>query len=384
MKRIYLDSASTTPLDKRVFRRVKRCLRLVTGNPSSVHAEGVYAHTALEQARTTCARIVQCKPNEVIFTSGGTESNNLALQGVIRTHLKQGKAIDALHVITTSIEAPSVQEVLYAYKEDGLVVSEIAPQEDGSIRVQDVVDAIRPETILVSVMHANNEIGTILPVGHIARAVHMVRKDICVHSDASQTPLFTSVLIESLGVDLLTLDGQKIYGPKGVGALIVRNGVTLEPLLYGGGQERGLRSGTENVALIDGFAAALEYADKERARNVLYVQDLRTYLMHTISALDSRIIINGTADKQLPNILNISLPWMDTEFLVIELDHKGFAVSSKSACKSTEAQSAVVYALYKDAVSAQTTLRISFGTHTKKRHLRVFIKTLQHFVARGR
>lgn len=381
MKRIYLDYAATTPLRRSVARAIRSAERCF-GNPSSPYSEGGEARKVLESARTSVAHELSCKKEEIVFTSGGTESNNLALQGILHHYLSNGRRLSDLHVIMSDIESASVREVCAYFAKLGLAVSEVSAGERGIVSPESVVAALRPETVLVSMMYVNNEIGTIQPIGKIARAVHSARPDVLVHTDAAQAPLFLPVVAHTLGVDLMSLDAQKLYGPRGAGALFVKRGTPLMPLLIGGGQEQGMRSGTENVPAIAGFAEALTCAGAERARESERLTLLRDRLFDALLALDPRIIANGDRVERLPNNINISLPWIDTEFLVLQLDAHGFSVASKSACHSGEGASHVVAALggAEGHSRAQSSLRITLGRATRARHLSRFTHTLAQLI----
>ena len=280
MKRIYLDYASTTPLDPRVGKVMEPFFTKVFGNPSSIHTEGVVAKKALENARTTVARCLEAHAEEIVFTSGGTEANNLALFGVISTFYLLPSTNFKPHIVTTNIEHSSVLEPLRELERQGRVEVTYVPVEaDGIVKAENIVSAIKPNTALVSVMYANNEIGTIQPIRKIGQLLVPIRNSKFIlhnspnekqypvfHSDACQAPVYLRCLVNALGVDLMTLDGHKMYGPKGVGVLYVRRNTSLAPFLLGGGQERGLRSTTENIPAIVGFAEALRVATAEREK----------------------------------------------------------------------------------------------------------------------
>ncbi len=257
-KRIYLDYASTTPLSKEVFVAMKPYLTEHFENPSSLYVEGVHAKKAVMDARTAIARELECRVEEIIFTSGGTEANNLALLGLFRNAMK---TIAKPHVITSVIEHPSILEVCKQIEREGADVTYVSVGANGIVDPKEIQKALRAETVLVSIMYANNEIGTIQPIREIARVIQNFKKagsDPVLHTDASQAANYLTLKVESLGVSLMTLDGSKIYGPKGVGVLYKKRSVGIEPILFGGGQEMGVRSGTENVAGIVGMAKAVE------------------------------------------------------------------------------------------------------------------------------
>ena len=422
-KRIYLDYAATTPLDPRVERVMLPFLRERFGNPSSIHAEGVAAKKALDAAHRTVARCLEAHTDEIVFTSGGTEANNLAIFGVIdalfssaplqrgspsvfrvegvrrrgsSTPLnppsKEGGRKSAPHIVTTNIEPSSVLEPLRELERQGRAeITYVPVEQNGIVKPEKIIAAIKPSTVLVSVMYANNEIGTIQPIRKIGQMIHDSRFMIhesphekrypVFHADACQSPLYLNCLVNALGVDLLTLDAHKIYGPKGVGALYVRRGIPLVPQILGGGQERGLRSTTENVAGIGGFTEALRIAPLERERESERVGKLRDQLYaDVLKNISIPVLVNGSMEKgeRLPNNLNISLPGTDTEFLTLQLDAAGIAVSTRSSCLKDEKKSYVVGALGGGKYRAASTLRFTLGRWTTKKDTEYAAKTLTH------
>jgi len=371
-----------------VERMMRPFLAKIFGNPSSIHAEGLSAKKAIDTARITVARCLEAHAEEIVFTGGGTEANNLAIFGVCDVARIHGRGFvlkgSKPHVVTTNIEHASILEPLRELERQGRVSVTYVPVEtDGIVKPERILAAIKPNTVLVSVMYANNEIGTIQPIRKIAQLLSAVRNSKfsilnspnekrypVFHSDACQAPLYLRCLVNALGVDLLTLDAHKIYGPKGVGALYVRRGVRLTPQLLGGGQEKGLRSTTENVPAIVGFAEALRIATVEREKEFLRVEKLRDHL-YSLIRTNKRIhavVVNGSMERgeRLPNNLNISLPGTDTEFLTLQLDAAGIAVSTKSSCLKDEKESYVVKALREGKKRAPSSLRITVGRYTTK------------------
>ncbi len=387
MKRIYLDYAATTPLDPRVLRVMKPFFTTHFGNPSALYEEGVSAKKAVDAARARVARTLEAHSDEIVFTSGGTEANNLALLGIIQALRKTASSKvlgnarfarsrhfeDAFrfvpHIVTTNIEHSSVLEPLCALVSQGRAVVSFVPVEaNGIVSPAKILKAVRPNTALVSVMHANNEIGTIQAIAQIGKLLKMSRRDPPLfHTDACQAPLFLNCLVNYLGVDLMSFDGHKMYGPKGVGALYLRRGTPITPILRGGGQERGLRPTTENVASIVGFAEALRLALVARTKESLRVARLRDEL-HTLIRANKKtsdaILLNGDMKERLPNNLNISLSGIDTEMFVLQLDAAGIAVSTKSSCLRDERESYVVAALGGAPWRAASSLRFSLGRGT--------------------
>ena len=403
MKRIYLDYAATTPLDPRVLRVMKPFFTTHFGNPSALYEEGVYAKKAVEAARATVARAIEAHPDEILFTSGGTEANNLALLGIIQAlrRTASSKVLgnarfarsrhfeDAFrsvpHIVTTNIEHSSVLEPLRALERQGrATVSYLPVEENGIVSPEKIMKAIRPHTVLVSVMYANNEIGTIQAIARIGKLLKRTRREPPLfHTDACQAPLYLNCLVNYLGVDLLSFDAHKMYGPKGVGALYLRRGTPIAPILRGGGQERGLRSTTENVAGIVGFAEALRLAVSERAEESSRLAQLRDELHMLIRAnkkVARTVILNGDMKERLPNNLNISLLGIDTEMLVLQLDAAGIAVSTKSSCLRDERESYVVAALGGAPWRAASSLRFSLGRGTTLTEVRGVARAFAHSI----
>ncbi len=386
--RVYLDYAAATPVDSSVAALVDSLARSQTGNPGAAHAEGRSARAILDAARADVARSIHAAADEVVFTSGGTEANNLAILGHVRALRARGTPYESMHVLVSAIEHSSVRALAIELKRLGVSVTDIPVTEAGLVEPEAVRKLLTERTVLVSVMLANNEIGTVQPVRAIARAVraytaahHSSR--ITVHTDASQAPLFLPVDVRSLGVDLLTLDGQKVYGPRGVGCIFRRRGVPLAPVLLGGGQETGLRPGTENVVLVGGFARALTLADTGRARLVRHTSALHKLFLERLAARVPQAVVNGSITERVPGNVNISIPGFDGEFLSVCLDEEGIAVTSKSAClgHGTEGSS-VVYALGVGEARARGTLRFSFGRETRPRDIRRAVDSLAYLVAK--
>lgn len=382
-----MDHAAGAPLDARVFREMKPFFADRQGNPSAIYKEGVEAKQVIEEARAKIAQIIFAHPDEIIFTSGGTESNNLAIFGVVRAAREAG--MKKPHIITSVIEHPSVLNACRALEKNGDAdVDYIGVDGEGVVNLSELKKALRSETVLVSIMYANNEIGTIQPIREIAKIIRLHRKN-CLetkpaislggeaskchkypyfHTDACQAMNYLDTHVERLGVDLLTFNGSKIYGPKGAGVLYAKRGACLAPLLYGGGQEKGLRSGTENVPAIIGMARALEIADKEKEKESARQTKLRNYFISEIEKYISGAIINGSRTKRLSNNINVSFPNIESQLMVIELDAKGIAVSAKSACSSEdEDASYVVSALGGEKWHADNSVRFSLGRETTKK-----------------
>jgi cysteine desulfurase len=354
---------------------MRRVARRYMGNPSAIYEEGVASRRFLEDERERVAHLLSVRSPEVYFMSGGTEANATLIQGVLRASLESGIKPKEIHVVSSAIEHSSVLKTLRLFERHGVRVTYVAPAEDGIVRADDVARAITPDTVLVTVMYANNEIGTIQPISKIGGMIRKLRaekmSDLPVfHTDASQAPLWLPCSLEGLRVDAMTLDAHKMEGPRGVGALIVRSHVRWEPLMVGGGQEREMRPTTESIPLIAGFTEALNLAVEGREERVRKVSAVRDAL---ISHLDGRenIVVNGSLLRRLPNNLNISLLTLsDAELAVLTLDHMGIACSTKSSCLKGEEESYVVKTLGGDARRARTTLRFSFGPRSCLSHAR--------------
>lgn len=368
-QRVYLDYASATPVLPEAQKAVMR-LMSVFGNPGAIHADGVVAHKALEEAREKVARELACKAREVIFTSGGTEGNNIAILGLARRLLIRGEDLGATHWIVSSIEHPSVLECFAEIERLGGKVTHIDPDARGIISAVAVLAAVKKHTVLVSIGWANHEIGVVQPIRDIALSLKEKHPDILLHTDAGQASLYLSPQVHTLGIDLVTLDSGKLYGPRGIGALYLSNRVELSSVLFGGGQERGLRPGTENPALAAGFAEAFSIIAKERSEESRRLEKLRDNFAREIVARVSEVVINGDLKRTLPHILNISIPNIQSEYVTLALDARGISISTKSACREGEnRRSHVVEALDGETWHAQNTLRFSLGRDTNQRDL---------------
>lgn len=380
MKQIYLDNAATTKIDERVMEKMKPYFNEIYGNPSSFHSSGKRAKDAIEEAREKVARILNCKTSEIIFTSGGTESDNLAILGAARARKPAGIG----HIITSKIEHPAVLKPCEHLEKEGFKVSCIKPDKNGIINPKDVVSALQPDTFLVSIMYANNEIGTIQPVKEIVKAVKEKlvpafagNQNILVHTDACQAGGVLDLDVEELGVDLLTLNGSKLYGPKGVGILYVRSGIKIEPLMFGGGQEQKLRPGTENVPAIVGFAEAFEIAQKGKEKENKRLENLRDKLMDGILKNIEGARLNGHPKKRLPNNVNISFSKVEGEAVVLYLDSKGVFAATGSACSSKSLEpSHVITALGESAEIAHSSIRFTLGKSTTEKDIDYVLKIM--------
>ena len=361
MRKVYLDHSATTPSDPRVVEAMLPYLTEKFGNASSVHSFGQEARAAVDRARRQVAAFAGARANEIVFTSGGTEANNLAIRGLCEAAESHGR-----HIITSAIEHPSVRSSIHGLEQRGWEATELPVYDDGLVRVEDVQAALRPDTILISVMMANNEIGTVQPIAEIGALVRAERKrgrrHLWLHTDAVQAAGRVPIDVESLGCDLLSLSAHKIYAPKGTGALFVRKGVRLTPQQVGGHQERERRGGTEAVANIVAFGTATELAKSELPERNQQTQSLRDRFEKQIAGSVGEIVFNGSREQRLPHLSNISFRFIEGEGLLIHLDMQGVAVSSGSACSSgTLEPSPVILALGRDDELARGSIRFSFG-----------------------
>src|SRR3989344_145674 len=386
-RRIYLDYAAAMPVDPRVFAAMKRYFSGAFGNASSIHREGVEAKRALGSARETAASAIGAHADEIIFTSGGTESNNLAIFGAARAKEKTGAPLSQMHFITSTIEHPSVLDCMTCRLLRGAMVTYIGVSEEGIIDPKEVREALCERTVLVSIGYGNSEIGVIQPIREIAKEVRQaasVKKfqKPFFHTDASQAFAYLPCDVTQLGVDLMTLDAQKIYGPKGMSALFRRRGVLISRLFEGGGQEGGLRPGTENVPLVVGFAKAVELLLPVREKEAKRLEKLAAYTRENICARIPEALVNGSIENRLPNNVSISIPGLDGEFLALALDARGIAVGTGSACLLSAGDTPyVIRALGFDAKHALGTLRLSFGRTTKKRDIDMLVQALSEVIS---
>src|SRR6266849_5146121 len=348
MRRVYLDHSATTPPDPGVIQAMLPYLTEKFGNASSVHLWGQEARAAVDRARRQVARLISARANEIVLTSGGTEANSLAIRGLCETAASHGR-----HVITSAIEHPSIRGVLDSLEKQGWEVSRLPVYDDGIVRMEDVRAALREDTVLISIMLANNEIGTIQPIAEIGALIRAARdvghRHLSFHTDAVQAAGRVPIEVESLGVDLLSLSGHKIYAQKGAGALYIRRGVRLVPQQIGGHQERERRAGTESVANIVAFGAAAELAQNEKDARNEHTGGLRDGFETKVAARIDEITFNGDRERRRPHLSNISFRFIEGEGLLIHLDMQGVAVSTGSACSSgTLEPSPVIRALSRD------------------------------------
>ena len=378
MRRVYLDHNATTPVAPQVFEAMKPYLAEEFGNASSIHSWGQQAKAAVEEARESVAQLLGAQPGEIVFTSGGTESDNMAIFGAVEAARTPS---GTKRVVTTAIEHHAVLYAMKALEQRGICVSYVPVGQSGVVDPRDVERALTPDTILVSVMHANNELGTIQPIEEIAAIAR--NRGISFHTDAVQSVGKISINAKTLGVRLLSLSAHKLYGPKGVGALYVRRGTTLRPLMYGGHHERDRRPGTENVAGIVGLGQAAELALARMQEEALQAAMLRDRLEQGLLRAIDDIHVNGDASRRLPNTSSMSFAGIDGEGFVISLDLRGIACSTGAACSSGSLEpSHVLSAIGKNREEARSTVRFSLGrTNTSQDvdyALEVIPKVVQH------
>ena len=378
MKRIYMDHAATTPLAPEVLETMIPYFSQRYGNPSSLHSFGREARAAVEEARSEVASLLKAEPSEIYFTSGGTESDNLALKGIARKNKKKGR-----HIITSSIEHPAVLEVCKALTREGFEVTYLPVTREGLVEVGAVEEAVREDTILISVMHANNEIGTIQPLEEIGRLAG--EKEIYFHTDGVQTAGKIPVDVKALGVDAFSLSGHKLYGPKGAGALYIRKGVRIESIQQGGGHERGMRSGTENVPGIVGLGKAARIAKGNMAEESERMRSLRDRMSGWVQKEIEDSWLNGHPVKRLPSNLNFGFRYIEGESLLLYLDAKGVAASTGSACSSKKlAASHVLSAIGLEPVESHGSLRITLGMENTEEDVDCACRAISESVARLR
>lgn len=393
MRHIYLDYAAATPTDPKVLKAMQPYFCDIAANPSSFHAAGLRAKEAVAGARETIASCLNCAETEILFTSGGTESDNLALFGIVRRYADKGR-----HVITSAIEHHAVLEPLKHLQKTGAIELTILPVDRfGCVDIKDVEKNLRPDTILVSLMFANNEIGTLLPIAEIGKIILKWRKKNATgdagsgcagfpyfHTDACQAAGVYDLDVEKLHVDALSFSGSKIYGPKGTGCLYLRRGVSLEPLQFGGGQERGLRSGTENVPGIVGLAAAMQVANSKREKENARLSVLRDRLIEGLLAIP-KTHLNGHPAKRLPNNANVSFLDIEGEAAVLYLDAKGIYCSTGSACASASLDpSHVILATGLSYEAAHGSLRFSLGRATTAKDVEYILSVMPNVVKKLR
>jgi len=378
MKTVYLDNNATTRVAPEVLEAMLPYFSQRFGNASSLHGFGREAKEALEESRQRVARLLNAHPREIVFTSGGTESDNLALRGIAYKNRNSGR-----HIITSQIEHPAILETCHSLEREGFSVTYLPVNREGLIELSELERAIRPDTILISIMHANNEVGTIQPLEEVGRLA--ADRDIYLHTDAVQTVGKIPVDVEAMGADLLSLSAHKLYGPKGVGALYIRRGTKMQSLSTGGGHERNLRSGTENVAGIVGLARAADLAGEEMAAEGQRLSQLRDRLADLVLGRVKDAWVNGSMEKRLPGSLNFGFSYVEGESLLLYLDSKGIAVSTGSACSSHKLEpSHVLLALGLKPEECHGSLRITMGRSNSQEQVDYVAECIAEAVERFR
>ncbi len=370
MKRIYLDYAATTPTDPEVLKAMEPYFFEKFGNPSSIHYFGQEAKKAIEDSRETTARILGAKPDEIVFNSGGTEADNTAVIETAFTLAEKGN-----HIITSVIEHHAVSEPAKFLEKKGFKITYLKVDKFGLVDPQEVKKAITDKTILVSIMHANNEIGTVQPIEEIGKITK--EKGVYFHVDAVQTVGHVPVNVDKMNVDLLSLSAHKFYGPKGMGALYIRKGTRIQPYLLGGDQEKDRRASTHNTPGIVGLAKALELCSQKMAQEAAFQSQLRDKLIKEIPARISESVLNGHPVKRLPNNINFSFRYIEGESILLNLDMLGIAASTGSACTSTSLEpSHVLLAIGLPHELAHGSLRITLGRWTKEEDINYLLENL--------
>lgn len=382
-KSFYLDNAATTPVDPRVLQAMAPYFNEAFGNASSLHGKGNEAMAAVEASRAKIASFLGCSSENVYFTSGATESDNWAILGLTRAILRDNSGFKP-HIIISAVEHEAVIEPVRRLVKDGLAESTyLKVDKNGLVSPEDLKKSIKANTVLVSVMLANNEIGSIQPLTKLAQVIAEAnssrKRRILFHTDATQAPAYVECNVKKLGVDLMSLSAHKIYGPKGVGALYVGSGIKLEPLVYGGGQQQGARSGTYNVAGIVGFGKAVEIVSdkKERSEDIKRIKELRDYLVKQVLVKVPRSSLNGSLKDRLPNNASFIFPGVEGESVVLMLSRHGICASTGSACSSGSLEpSHVLLAIGVPIEHAHGSLRLTLGRFTKKSDIEALLKHL--------
>lgn len=383
-KRIYVDYAAATPVRKEVLKSMAPYWSEVFGNASAIHSGGVAAKKAINEAREKLARTLRVRAGEIIFTSGGTESNNLALKGAVLAMQNGGVKTNEIEIISTAIEHPSITKTLDSLAEQGCIITVAPVDQEGQVIIEDFKKLLSPKTRLVSVAYVNSEIGVIQDISKISRIVKAFEKEngltVLIHTDASQAPLWLPCALDSLGVDLLTLDAGKCEGPKGAGVLVRRQRASLMTLSDGGPQEADLRPGTEPTPLLVGCVEAICLSQLEYENKSGRVSQLRDQFIKELETIPG-FVLNGHRSKRVANNVNVSIAGLDTEFAVVALDTAGISASTKSACSGAgSGRSAVVYAMTNDLPRATATIRFTLSPNTTLSQLRFVTKTLKKHI----
>jgi cysteine desulfurase len=389
MRKIYLDHNATTPINKFVARTLEKSSRYYYGNPSSPYDQGKVSRLEIEKARGEIAKFINCDRDELIFTSGGTESNNLAIIGSLNTLFKKSKK-EERHIITSQIEHLSVLSVFRELEKrsNGFKATYLPVDRYGFVDLNSLESSIDKHSELISIMFANNEIGTIQPIKEMVKRAKSIKENIIFHCDAVQALGKTKIDVRDLGVDLLSLSSHKIYGPKGVGALYIKKGVEINPIFYGGHQEKGIRPGTENVYSIIGFGLACNLSRTNLDKNIAFLAELKKYLMNMLlerlkEIIDIRII--NPENNCLPNTLGICFKGVDNELLISLLNEEGIYISSGSACTSESLEpSYVLLTIGLSPELARNTVRISLGIGNTKKELEIAVEKIKKIILKNK
>ncbi len=378
-KKIYLDYASTTPIDEEILRGMLPYFDKKYANPSSMYESGRLAQNIIEESRKKIAKVINSKSDEIIFTGSGTESDNLAILGIARAYKNKGN-----HIIVSAIEHKAVLQSVKSLEKEGFEISILEVDKDGMIDIKKCISMIKKETILISIMYANNEIGTIEPIKDLAKAIKEYRGVNALpllHTDACQAVGYLNIDTDKLGIDLMTINSSKIYGPKGIGMLYKKANVNIEPIIYGGSQERGMRAGTENIALIQGFAEALIKSEKNREKESERLRGLQQYFMTELKKRIPNIEFNGHLKYRLPNNIHISIPSVEGESMLLMLDKENIEVSTGSACGAFDLKpSHVLLAIHQNEEIIHGSIRFSLGKYTNKKELDYVLKVFPPIV----
>jgi len=393
MKKIYLDHSATTPIDERVWKKMKSFFREKFGNASSIHSYGQEAYIALEEARQQVANFVNGEKDEIVFTSGATESDNLAIFGVVEQLLKDSYKLKDLHFITSSVEHPAVEEPFLKLKQQGAQVTFLPVQKNGVVDIKEVQKAIQRNTVLISVVYVNSEVGSKQPIDEIGKLIQKEKEDrknksnlpIIFHTDAVQAANFFDCDVNRLKVDLMSLSGHKVYGPKGIGALYVRKGIKLKGQQIGGHQENNLRSGTYNIPAIVGMGEALEIVKKEQYKNNKYLQKLQAKLITGLSSKIKQAKLNTDVKNSTPAHAHFAFPGAEGEAVLMELDMEGICISTGSACASTSLKaSPTLSAMRVPKEIIHGAIRITLGRENTKEEIDRVIEVLPKVIAKYR
>ncbi len=394
MKNIYLDHSATTPMDTKVFEEIKPFLMDNFGNASSIHSYGMVASEAISRARQQVADFVNSTAKEIIFTSGATESDNLAIFGVVDKLKKDGMSLGDMHIITTSVEHPAVEEPFQKLEQQGVEVTFLPVESNGVVDIQNVKSAIKENTVLISMVYVNSEVGAKQPIEEVGRLVRGVkvkrkntenRKPLIFHTDAVQAANFFDCNVNKLGVDLLSLSGHKVYGPKGVGSLYVRKGTKLIGQQIGGHQENNLRSGTYNTAGIVGMGKALELVLKNRDKNNKHLRNLQSILIEGIKKRIPQSFLSTDVKNATPSHVHFSFPGAEGEAVLMELDMEGICISTGSACASTSLQSSpTLLAMNVPKEVTHGAIRMTLGKHNTKEDVKKVLEILPKVIEKYR